>query len=219
MSDRMVVFVDYQNTYKCAREAFCPDTRSGRDGHIHPLALGKVISMLRNDNGHPAELVQVRSYRGVPDGRKDPQGYGSASRQNDRWEKAGIHVVTRPLRYPEGWPEKKPEEKGVDVALAIDFVVMAMRGEYDVGVLVSCDTDLRPALEEVRLLGKKVEVAAWRSDNGHSPRLSLPGARPVWCHWLGLDSYGRCSDQTDYGDPRAPIAFVELQSQQPTRES
>jgi hypothetical protein len=33
--------------------------------------------------------------------------------------------------------------------LAIDYVQMAMFGEFDVGVIMSTDTDLRPALEAV----------------------------------------------------------------------
>ena len=35
------------------------------------------------------------------------------------------------------------------MALALDFVAMAMRGEYEVGILMSTDTDLKPALELV----------------------------------------------------------------------
>jgi uncharacterized LabA/DUF88 family protein len=57
-------------------------------------------------------------------------------------------LVTRPLRYP-GQAGEKPQEKGIDVALALDFVAMAMRGEYEVGILMSTDTDLKPALELV----------------------------------------------------------------------
>lgn len=63
-------------------------------------------------------------------------------------------------RWP---PTDKAEEKGIDVALAIDFVAMAVEDKYDVGVIASCDTDLRPALEFVhRRFGetKRVEVVA-----------------------------------------------------------
>ncbi|MGH9108540.1 MAG: NYN domain-containing protein, partial [Acidimicrobiales bacterium] len=127
-------------------------------------------------------------------------GYGAASKQKARWEKAGVTVSARPLRYPRDWPDSAPEEKGVDVHLAIDYVAMAIWDNYDVGVLVSCDTDLRPALEVVRKLHKRVEVAAWRADNGRSPRLDLPGDSRIWCHWLDLASYGKCADPTDYGD-------------------
>lgn len=199
----MVVFIDYQNTYRGARDAFFPESASGRDGQIHPLALARVIARARNENGIETELAQVRVYRGMPHGRRDPRGYGACSRQKDRWEKSGVVVVTRPLRYPASWPDSPAEEKGVDVHLAIDYVAMAMREKYDVGVLVSCDTDLRPALEVVRTLHRRVEVAAWRADDGRSPRLDLPGGSRIWCHWLSLDAYNRCADPTDYGDLQA----------------
>jgi hypothetical protein len=53
----------------------------------------------------------------------------------------GQRLVARPLRYPAAYPREKPEEKGIDVALAVDFVMMAARDEYDVGILMSTDTD------------------------------------------------------------------------------
>ena len=60
--------------------------------------------------------------------------------------------------------------------LALDFAMMAVRGEYDVGVLMSNDTDLRPALEEVMNLGAQtVEVAAWDPPAG-TPAVQAPSA-------------------------------------------
>jgi hypothetical protein len=55
-------------------------------------------------------------------------------------------VCTRLLNYRD---PSEPKEKGIDVLLAIDFVMMAMRREYDIGVLCSADTDLVPTLEAV----------------------------------------------------------------------
>jgi uncharacterized LabA/DUF88 family protein len=204
MVDRAVVSIDSQNTYRLARSAFHGATTPQRLGHVHPLALGRVLVKL---DGNPRKLVQVRAYTGIPDGRKDPRGYSAASRQVSRWSKSGVKAVTRPLRYPYGWPNsapgEKPEEKGIDVALAIDFVMLAIQDEYDVGVLVSCDTDLRPALETVLThTDKRVQMAAWDGLVGRSPRLTLPNAN-VWCHWLTRDSYNRCSDDTDYGAPQS----------------
>ena len=37
-------------------------------------------------------------------------------------------------------PGERPREKGIDIALAIDFAMMAVRGEYYVGILMSTDT-------------------------------------------------------------------------------
>ena len=59
-------------------------------------------------------------------------------------------MITRALRYPPDWSAALAQEKGVDVALAVDFVKLAIEGEYDVGVMMSTDNDLLPALEVVR---------------------------------------------------------------------
>lgn len=47
-------------------------------------------------------------------------------------------------------------EKGVDVYLALDLVRGAYRNLYDQAYLVSSDSDLVPAVKEVRELGKQV---------------------------------------------------------------
>ncbi|MCH7801082.1 MAG: NYN domain-containing protein [Chloroflexi bacterium] len=93
----------------------------------------------------------------------------------------------------------KAEEKGIDVKMALDIVTMAIDDHYDVGVVVSSDTDLRPAIEYVlnsSRLSKKIEVAAWYS-NSHRTRLSLHGVR-IWCHRLDRSTYDRLADNTDY---------------------
>ena len=59
-------------------------------------------------------------------------------------------MVTQGLRYQPPWPTDPAQEKGIDVALAIDFVRLAITGAYDVGVMMSTDTDLLPGTE-VRL--------------------------------------------------------------------
>ena len=148
------------------------------------------------------ELLQVRVYRGRQDATREPRGYAANLRQSSRWQAhPSVKVIWRTLRYPRDWPQEPAEEKGVDVALAIDFVMMAVRGEYDVGVLMSTDTDLKPALEAVAgLVGHpypRCEVAAWSARDQHSRRLSISGHR-LWCHWLGEDDYRSVADATDY---------------------
>jgi len=68
-------------------------------------------------------------------------------------------VVDKPLK-------KRGEtfvEKGVDVSLAIDLLSMAYKNAYDVAIVVSGDKDLQGAIEEVKRLGKRVEIAAFGS--------------------------------------------------------
>ena len=129
-------------------------------------------------------------------------------RQSQSQIRAGegrVTVIARSLRYPPDWPMTRAQEKGVDVALAVDFVRMAILDEFDVGVIMSTDTDLRPALEAVLRLcpsaGPMCEVAAWARPGRHCPRLSIPSAK-VWCHWLGEEDYLSVADQRDYNLPQ-----------------
>ena len=103
---------------------------------------------------------------------------------------------------PRNFPAALPQEKGVDVKLAIDFVLGAIDGEYDVGVVFSTDTDLRPALEMVAnrfAAHPKPELAAWSSDVSRR-RIPTRANRQLWCHYselgrlhdrLGPDQLGR----------------------------
>ena len=89
-----------------------------------------------------------------------------------------------------------PSRWGIEASMSL-----ALRGECDVIVVASADTDLRPAIEEARIRTRvKVEVAAWWGERTRQ-RLSL---RPnVWCHWLRLQDYEAVRDDTDYSVRRA----------------
>lgn len=208
MSDRVVLFLDYQNVYRGAREIFHPRASDHTCGQIDPLKLGQSIV---DSSPFDRVLKEVRVYRGKPDSSRDSKGFAACTRQVDIWEQdPRVVVTTRMLRYPYGWPNRsqlgeKPQEKGIDVALAIDFVAQAVAQEYDVGILMSTDTDLKPALEFVadrtRSWGKpRAEVAAWSGEEMHSRRLSIAGSK-LWCHWLDADTYGKVKDDADYSRP------------------
>lgn len=47
-------------------------------------------------------------------------------------------------------------EKGVDVQIAVEMIRFARQDKYDVAYLISSDTDLVPAVQEVKDLGKEV---------------------------------------------------------------
>lgn len=101
-------------------------------------------------------------------------------------------------------PGERPTQKGIDVALTVDFAVMAVRNEFDVGIMFSTDTDLKPALEFVHDLTAasptgmpRAEVAAWSADGRYNRRLSIRDRR-LYCHWLSKEIYQSCQDETDY---------------------
>lgn len=192
---RVAVFIDYQNMYKGARSAFFPQTHSHVDGQFDPLKLGGFLKGLRDPT---RELVAVRIYRGMPSNQHDPKGYSAALRQVSLWQKMPLVTVRhRGLNYR---VPTDPKEKGIDVLLAIDFAMLAMRNEYDVGILCSADTDLVPALEEViHMKGTSaVETACW--DDQNRPGHSAIGVKGEVIRKYKLDhrAYQLVADQTDY---------------------
>ncbi len=55
-------------------------------------------------------------------------------------------------------------EKGTDVNIAVDLLTGAFLDVYDVAILVSADADYIKAIEEVKRLGKHVEVTSFIKD-------------------------------------------------------
>ena len=207
MSQRVVVFIDAQNVYEGARETFFATLQSdGRYrvvgsrtlGQVSPLKLGQLIASKKpfGYEGENRVLKEVRVYTGRA-AAKDSKTYAANRRQFAAWEKDGIVVKARTLRYPHDWPKSRAEEKGVDVALAVDLVVMAVENEYDTGVVVSTDTDMLAAIEHaVTRPGITIEAAAWR--NGSRKELSMTDGSHLWCHRLFKADYDSVADYRDY---------------------
>ncbi len=197
-AQQVIVFVDAQNFYHRARAAFFSPFDPHTAGQFKPIELGNLLCS-RPPAGFTRELKQVRMYTGRPESSKEPRTYGAHMKQCSAWEKGGALVIPRTLRYPPDWPNTKAEEKGIDVALAIDVVGLAIDGEYDVGIIASADSDLRPALEYVhrKFAGiSRCEVTSWHSSR-MAGRLSIQAAK-VWCHWLDRSDYDTVADLTDY---------------------
>lgn len=193
---RLVLFIDAQNAYRGARDSFLPGGGPATYGQFNPMRLGELIAARGGLSDTPCVLTDVRVYTGRPDPRLDPRTYAAHMNQCARWEADGVSVIWRPLRYPPRRTGLPPQEKGIDVALCIDFVTMAIDGLYDVGVIMSTDTDLLPALDFTRnrYAGvRHVAVAAWDGRR----RLASPD-RNIWCHWLSRADYDAVADTTDY---------------------
>lgn len=197
---RVALFLDYQNVYMQARRCFAAGSAGPVEGQVDPVALAEML--VRRVEPQPCRVHQVRVYRGLPDVRRDPRGHAAVRRQTEAWQlDPRVRVLLRPLRYPPGYPRSRPQEKGVDVLLALDFALMAVREEYDVGILMSHDSDLAPALEAVvHLDGPACQVAAWAAPQRPGLRFSVPGRR-IWCHYLTAADYAAVADPRDYTRP------------------
>ena len=198
---RLILFVDAQNAYRGARGSFFGDGARATAGQFDPARLGKVIESRGGPAGATCALKAVRVYTGRPDAARDPATYSAHMRQCAAWEASGATVIWRSLRYPRGWPEERAQEKGIDVALAIDFVALAVEEEFDIGVIMSTDNDLAPAVEFVqgRYRGiRYAAVAGWQGSPQKGNRRIFTRNISVWHHWLTRQDYDAVADWTAY---------------------
>ncbi len=196
MPERLAVFVDWQNVYRGALQAFHTDRTHVTDGQVDPVAVAELLRG-RGPVDFDRELTQVRVYTGRPDPNRNPRTFNAHMSQCAAWERAGATVVTRPLQYLPGQP---PREKGIDVQIAMDMVIGAFERTFDVGVLFSVDTDLLPPLQFLSSssrIAARVEAAAWHNDQ-YRRRLYLPPPSRLWCHFLNDADYDAVRDLTDY---------------------
>jgi uncharacterized LabA/DUF88 family protein len=80
----------------------------------------------------------------------------TSARLHDRLRYLGFRVIAR-----ESFDAVRKEQKEVDVAMACEMVVHALRDSYDIAIVVSGDQDFVPAIQHVQAAGKRVEVAAF----------------------------------------------------------
>lgn len=194
-----VAFVDGQNLFHCAREAF---------GYTFPsydvLALAKTICAERG-----WDLLQCRFYTGVPDKADNAKGHHFWTAKTAQMGRQGVHVYTRSLRYrnkrftlPDGSVHTTliGEEKGIDVRLALDIIRLAHGQAYDVALVFSQDQDLSEVADEIRTISREqkrwVKIAsAFPASPTAKNRRGINGT-----DWVRIDRgvYDSCLDPRDY---------------------
>lgn len=204
-SPRAVVFVDGQNLFHAAREAF---------GHTYPdydvMALARELCA-----GQGWTLAEVRFYTGVPDPQDDPRWSHFWTHKLAVMGRQGVVVFSRTLRYrnrfvtlPDGTTHTflTGEEKGIDVRIALDIIACAHRRGLDVALVLSQDQDLSEVADEIRTIAR--EQHRW---------IKIASAFPVSptsrnrrginkTDWIRIDRplYDRCIDRRDYRPARGP---------------
>ncbi len=106
----------------------------------------------------PNKLEEIHYYVGAikrkADNEKVEKMYADQQRLIAKLEQQNVFVTLGQLiRHP----DKTYHEKGVDVRLAVEMIRFARENKYDCGYLLSSDTDLVPAIEEVKSFGKTVQ--------------------------------------------------------------
>jgi uncharacterized LabA/DUF88 family protein len=142
MPDRVMVFIDGSNIYRAFKTAY-------GSGRYAVAKLGDALAA-----GRP--LVQIHFYTASVTQEMGETLYAGQQRFFAHLkQEPTVQLWTGRMVKTNGvW-----HEKGVDVQLATHLVAKAHRDEYDIAVLVSGDSDLVPAVVEVRQMGRLVENA------------------------------------------------------------
>jgi len=194
-----MAFFDGQNLYQHAKAAF---------GHHHPnYDPIKLHNAVCAANGWTSNLV--RFYTGVPEHVRDPMWAGYWSNRVLALKRAGVSVTTRKLRYreegitlPDGTIETvvTPQEKGVDVRLALDVVSCARKKQFNVAVIYSQDQDLAEVVQEVKDIS--IEQDRWIQVASAFPSgpNATAGRGIDKANWFRIDEkfYNACLDARDY---------------------
>lgn len=152
---RVIAFVDGQNLFHAAREAF---------GYIYPnydvqALAASVCHQLPDWN-----LVETRFYTGIPVQEDKPFWHRFWSAKFATMGRQGVNVFSRRLRYrnktvrlPDGTSFNflSGEEKGIDVRIALDIIRLAHRDAYDVALVFSQDQDLSEVADEIRFIARE----------------------------------------------------------------
>lgn len=106
----------------------------------------------------PGKLSGIRYYVGaikrIGYEEKSEKLYANQQKLFARLARQNIVVgIGTIIRHPDG----VFHEKGVDVRLAVEMIRLARQDKYDIAYLLSSDTDLVAAVEEVQSLGKTVQ--------------------------------------------------------------
>ena len=196
---RAVAFYDGQNLYRHAKEAF---------GHHHPnYDPKKLFDAVCASNGWQDH--GIRFYTGTPSASKSRLWHAYWSNRLLAMRRAGIVVTSRPLRYRETEIKQAdgttkiihtPQEKGIDVRLALDVVRLTRTNQLDVAVIFSQDQDLAEVAEEIREIAMSQQrwvkiVSAFPIGPNATTERGIDKT-----DWFGMDQafYDACLDPRDY---------------------
>lgn len=161
--ERVALFIDGSNLYHAVTQGLRIEK---------PLDIGKLALKLVG----PRELVRIYYYNAPPPPQEDPELQKRQQAFRDRLgyidflQRRDGRLVKRTFRVKcpscgEDIEHTRHIQKGVDTRLAVDLVVLAVRNAYDVGILVSGDSDFIEGVNFVKEhTHKRIENAfvMWR---------------------------------------------------------
>lgn len=207
----VMAFIDGQNLYQHAKAAF---------GHHHPnFDPVKLHHAVCAERGWRPTVT--RFYTGIPGPAESPMWSGYWSNRVIAMKRAGVVVTTRPIRYRKEWlrgpagdpsigPDGKPQvittpqEKGIDVRIALDLVSLARKRQFDLALIFSQDQDLKEVVEEIEAIAREQErwigvACAFPFGPNASYKRGIDKT-----DWFRMDEefYNKCLDPRDYRPAR-----------------
>lgn len=138
---KLVIFIDNSNLFK-GLEGFRKNFR------IDFLKLINHIKDMKNDRMLVAQNIYVSIIKSKDNKERKELGFFNKLRR------MGFNVVVVGGKIY----DDKFFEKGLDTALTMDMLEMALKGVYDVAALIAGDGDYTNLVKKVRGEGKEVEV-------------------------------------------------------------
>lgn len=209
---RAIVFIDGQNLYFGLNNAFSL-------GAKYPTYDPKLIGI------HACELVsplvegdvtleETRFYTGIPrDTPEEETRYKFWQRKLDKAKHDNVTVITRTLQYtpmPDGGFIRR--EKGIDVRIAIDILMLAITNKYDLAILFSQDGDFgEVALEISRISQGNERFSHLKTISCYPLSENLEKRQFEAKNWIGKpfdrSFYERCREHENFFEPRKKLAI------------
>lgn len=137
-NDRVMIFIDLMNMKKSV-------TKDSAHTELDYIALSRYLK-------GPRKLVGAYVF----DSKNIVDSEDKTKRFHDKLRYNGFRVIAR-----DSYDTEAKIQKEVDVSMAVQMVVHALKDNYDVAIVVSGDRDFIPAIQEIQSAGKRVEVAAF----------------------------------------------------------
>lgn len=189
-----IVFVDGQNLFHGAQSAF---------GQKSPTY--DVRALAQELAGQQGEvLTQARFYSGVPSRHDNQYWHDFWASKLLQMSRSKVEIFTRELRYrtvtmkTDGTAHtaRVPQEKGVDIRIALDLLRLTTQKAYDTAIIVSQDQDFSEVAGDVKAIareqGRRIRlVSAYPSGGEHLNKRGINGM-----DWLPItwDTYRKCLD-------------------------
>lgn len=204
-----MAFFDGQNLFHAAQRAF-GEQGYGWPNYDPPKLAAAVVAQKQGWT-----LRETRFYTGIPSPEYDPANRGFWDHKLAHLgRQQNVKAFGRELRYHDvkmldGTVFHEPREKGIDVRIAIDVIVLAYAASFDVALVFSQDQDLSEIVKELRnianIKGRWLRLVSAFPPDGHD---GIHGAE-----WIHFDKalYDSCLDTRDYQPAMAKAEATAIQ--------